>query len=152
MSGRELTGWHVLAIFGGAFAIIIGVNLTLAFKAVSTFPGLEVKNSYVASQTFDAERAAQEALGWRVIASVEGTQVRLRIEDETGAVQPTITRAEIGRPTEAVDDRQLAFAPDGDGFVAPAMGLRPGYWYLRLHAEAADGTAFRQRVRLRVPG
>ncbi len=46
-----------------AFAVIIAVNLVLAFKAVRTFPGLEVENSYVASQTFDAERTAQEALG-----------------------------------------------------------------------------------------
>ena len=47
---RELTGGKVLAITVSAFAIIIGVNVLLAFKAVSTFPGLEVENSYVASQ------------------------------------------------------------------------------------------------------
>jgi hypothetical protein len=44
--------------------VIISVNLLLAFKAVSTFPGLEVKNSYVASQGFNDRKAAQEALGW----------------------------------------------------------------------------------------
>ena len=48
----ELTGKHVLAITVSAFAVIIGVNVLLAVKAVSTFPGLEVDNSYVASQGF----------------------------------------------------------------------------------------------------
>ncbi|MDZ4134978.1 MAG: FixH family protein, partial [Paracoccaceae bacterium] len=42
----ELTGRKVLVITVSAFAVIIGVNLLLAYKAVSTFPGLEVKNSY----------------------------------------------------------------------------------------------------------
>ena len=66
MSEAKLTGRHVALIFGGAFTVIIGVNLTLAVKAVGTFPGLETKNSYVASQNFEHDRAAQEALGfWR---------------------------------------------------------------------------------------
>lgn len=46
---KELTGRHVLLMFVAGFGIIIAVNLTLAFSAVRTFPGLEVKNSYVAS-------------------------------------------------------------------------------------------------------
>jgi hypothetical protein len=30
--GRELTGWHVLAMFVGMFGIIIGVNVFMAWK------------------------------------------------------------------------------------------------------------------------
>ena len=41
----EITGWHVLAVFGLAFGVIISVNVILAVNAVKTFPGLEVKNS-----------------------------------------------------------------------------------------------------------
>ena len=62
MSQFTLKGHHVLIMFVGGFSIIIAVNMTLAFNAVSTFPGLETKNSYVASQSFDADRAAQEAV------------------------------------------------------------------------------------------
>jgi len=40
---KEIKGWHVLSGFVFAFGIIISVNLTLAVKAVGTFPGLEVK-------------------------------------------------------------------------------------------------------------
>ena len=58
----QISGRHVFAGFALAFGVIISVNLTLAYNAVQTFPGLEVANSYVASQQFDANRAAQEAL------------------------------------------------------------------------------------------
>ena len=51
MGTREFTGTHALMIFGGAFSVIITVNLALAYNAVSTFPGVEVKNSYVASHS-----------------------------------------------------------------------------------------------------
>ncbi len=57
---RPLTGWHVLAMFVAFFGVIIAVNITMAWKAISTFPGLEVENGYVASQSFDAEMAAQK--------------------------------------------------------------------------------------------
>jgi nitrogen fixation protein FixH len=63
----ELTGRHVFAITAGSFGIIIAVNLLLAWKAVSTFPGVEVASSYAAGIGFDARRAAQVALGWQVL-------------------------------------------------------------------------------------
>ena len=64
---RELTGKHVLVITVGFFGVIIAVNLLMAYKAISTFPGLEVSNSYVASQKFNsyiekAEQALRQAL------------------------------------------------------------------------------------------
>ena len=40
---RELTGRHVLLITVAGFGTIIAVNLIMAFLAVGTFPGLEVK-------------------------------------------------------------------------------------------------------------
>ena len=147
---KQLTGWHVLGIFGSAFAIIISVNLTLAFKAVSTFPGLETRNSYVVSQKFDADRAAQLALGWDVRAEIDGTRLHLFIDDAIGPVVPRITSATLGRATHVGDDLTPVFTHDGAGFVAQVPALAPGNWNLRLTADAADGTAFRQRIVLRV--
>jgi len=85
METREFTGKHALMIFGGAFSVIITVNLAIAYNAVSTFPGLEVKNSYVASQHFDAKREAQLRLGWSVRADARDGQVILSITDAEGA-------------------------------------------------------------------
>jgi len=149
MSTRELTGRHVFAITAGAFAVIIAVNLTMATMAVGTFPGLETKNSYVASQSFDSDRAAQEALGWTVSARVEAGNLRLTIRDANGPVLPTEMTATLGRATHVADDRTPVFVFDGADHVAP-VDLERGNWNLRLSAVAGDGTAFRQRIVLRV--
>lgn len=142
----EITGKHVLAGMVGAFGIIIAVNVTMAVKAVGTFPGLEVKNSYVASQEFDERRAAQLALGWDVSAHVHGADLILSFRDADGApVQPTITEATFGRATSVRDDQTPAFTFDGQDFRAP-IAPGPGNWNLRLSALAEDGTEFTQRV------
>ncbi|MDU8911841.1 FixH family protein [Aestuariicoccus sp. MJ-SS9] len=147
---RKLTGWHALAIFGGAFAVIISVNLVLAYSAISTFPGLEVKNSYVASQSFDSRRDAQETLGWSVDARATGGLLILSITDADGRpVQAGTLDAVLGRATHVRDDRTPDFAFDGRAYVA-RESLRPGNWNIRMKATALDGTPFEQRVVLHV--
>ncbi|MGH1413718.1 MAG: FixH family protein [Pelagimonas sp.] len=143
---RKLTGWHVLAIFGGAFGVIIAVNLVLAYSAVKTFPGVETKNSYVASQTFDDRRAAQEGLGWDVAAKHTGGLLILSIAEQDGTpVQVGKLDATLGRPTHVKDDRSPDFQFDGRAYVA-REALAPGNWNIRMKAVALDGTPFEQRV------
>ncbi|MEP2640333.1 FixH family protein [Roseobacter sp.] len=150
-SPKELTGRHVALIFVAGFSVIIGVNLLLAYSAVSTFPGLEVKNSYVASQHFDKNRTAQTALGWSVWAQVRGDDVVLSITDEDGAaVEVASLDATLGRATHVRDDQTPDFKFDGRAYVA-AADLAPGNWNIRMKAVAADGTAFQQRVILHIP-
>ncbi|SEH83182.1 FixH family protein [Paracoccus alkenifer] len=143
---RELTGRHVLAIVLCAFGVIVGVNLLMAFKAVSTFPGLETANSYVASQKFDVERAAQQALGWTVTPQYDGAELTLMIRDQHG--NPARVRsldASIGRPTHVRDDQTPQFSYENGMFRAP-VALAPGNWIIHVTAEAWDGTQFRQRI------
>ncbi len=147
---KELTGRHVLMIFCGAFGIIIGVNLLLAWSAVSTFPGLEVKNSYVASQQFDERKAAQEALGWTVRADAAEGEVILRFTDAQGLpVRVGALDAVVGRATHVADDIRPEFIFDGVAYVAP-VHLADGNWNIRLTALAENGTQFSQRVILHV--
>lgn len=146
---RQLTGWHVLAMFVGGFGIIIAVNLTLAFNAVATFPGVEAKNSYVASQTFDADRDAQRALGWDVDAHVERGALWLTIEKDGTPVHAEIESATFGRATTTADDQFPTFAWTGKAFTAPIQ-IAPGNWNLRVVARAEDGTRFKQRIVVRV--
>lgn len=152
MGTREFTGKHALMIFVGAFSVIITVNLALAYNAVSTFPGVEVKNSYVASQQFDAKRAAQLRLGWSVRADARDGQVILSITDQDGApVEAAHLQATLGRATHVKDDLELDFVFDGKAYVAPA-DLGKGNWNIRMIARADDGTEFTQRVILHVRG
>ena len=107
---KEIRGIHVAAMFVGGFSIIIAVNLLLAVQAVRTFPGLEVKNSYVASQSFDRDRAAQEALGWELSAKVEDDTLHLVFDGDSA---PQSVTARLGRATHTGDDRQLELRARG---------------------------------------
>jgi nitrogen fixation protein FixH len=146
---REIRGVHVFIAFAMAFSVIIAVNLTLAWNAVATFPGLEVKNSYVASQSFDADRAAQESLGWDVAATLSGGTLSLRIAEQDQPIAPVIEKAVFGRATSVAADQNPVFVFNGDAFVAK-VEAGPGNWNLRLRARASDGTLFQQRIIVKV--
>lgn len=148
--GRKLTGWHMIAIFVTFFGTIIGVNLFMAFSAVSTFPGMEVDSSYADSQTFDDRRLAQEALGWNASVEIpgDGTLV-LHLVDEAGApVAPAELTALLTRPTNREEDQLLALTRVNGAFVAPAV-LGDGQWRLRLTGVARDGTDYRHNITFR---
>ena len=149
-TGRKLTGWHVLAMFVGGFGLIIGVNLFMAYSAVSTFPGMEVDSSYADSQTFDDRRLAQEALGWNASVEIpgDGTLV-LHLVDEAGAlVAPAELTALLTRPTNREEDQLLELTRVNGAFVAPVV-LGDGQWRLRLTGVARDGTEYRHNITFR---
>ena len=149
---RELTGRHVLAITVGAFAVIIGVNLLLAVKAVSTFPGLEVENSFAASQGFNDRKAAQEALGWTLKPSYAAGRIDLAFTDGAGSpVQVADLQVLVGRTTSTVDDAWPVFAATGVVYSAP-LNLARGKWMVKVTARSADGVLFEQRSELFVQG
>ncbi|WP_207102677.1 FixH family protein [Paracoccus shandongensis] len=143
---RELTGRHVLIITLAAFGVIIAVNVVMATLAVGSFPGLEVKNSYVASQQFDRDRQAQQSLGWTARASYEGSELTIEILDKQGR-HPILRdfSATIGRPTHKRSDVTPDFTVEGGVYRAP-LTLEPGAWNIHVQAVAEDGTAFRQRL------
>ncbi len=143
----ELTGKHVLGITVGAFSVIIGVNVLMAVKAVKTFPGLEVDNGYVASQTFDAERRAQDALGWTLVHGYAGGRLTIDIRKDGMAAPVTALDVLVGRPTEAKEDQHPVFV-DRNGVWEADVALRRGKWMMMVEAKAADGTLFRQRLDL----
>ncbi len=148
----ELTGRKVFLITAAAFGVIIAVNVVMAVQAVRTFPGLEVKNSYVASQSFEAERAAQEALGWTLTEAYADGELRLSFRDGAGLpVRVAGLSATVGRTTGAADDLKPEFVWRNGDYIAPA-DLAPGKWMILLEAHAADGTRFHQRIDLFVRG
>lgn len=149
--GRELTGRHVLIGFVSFFAVVIGVNLFMASKAVGTFPGLETKNSFMVSQTFDAQRDAQAALGWDVAAVLEDGVMAVAFTDAGSGVPVEVAAidAVVGRPTSVAEDLHPDFTYRQGVFRTP-MTLPGGNWDVRLVAWAPDGTEFRRRVELEV--
>ncbi|MFN3664163.1 FixH family protein [Yoonia sp.] len=146
---RQFTGRHMLAVMLSSFGIIITVNLGMAYMAISTFPGVEARSTYVASQTFEVNRAAQDALGWDVVATLDDGLLTLAITDQAGQpVQPRVIKAIFGRATHTGEDHTPDFTWTGTTLTA-MVPSRDGYWNLRLELEAENGTIFRRRIQLR---
>lgn len=150
----EITGRHVLGFTVAAFGVIIAVNVLMAYQAISTFPGLEVDNSYVASQDFDADRKAQLALGWQLAPAYDLGKGELTLAFTDAQGNPVVVDALsvlVGRTTEAKDDSKPQFIYEAGVYRATAA-LQPGKWMLHVDAKSLDGTAFRQRIDLFVKG
>lgn len=150
MSTKPITGRQVFFFVSGAFAIIIGVNITMAYFAVSTFPGLEVKNSYVASQQFNEKRSSQVALGWTVVPTYADGVLEIAITDAEGvSVEAQNLTGILGRATHDREDLTPTFTYANGIFSTPVQ-LGVGNWNYRMEAQSADGTLFSQRVVIHV--
>ena len=72
-ASKGLRGVHVLWMVIGFFALIIGTDTYFIISAVNTFPGEQVRNSYVLGLDYNREieeRSKQADLGWTVEAGV----------------------------------------------------------------------------------
>ncbi|MEM7744237.1 MAG: FixH family protein [Pseudomonadota bacterium] len=147
---KPLTGRKVLAIAIGCFGLVVAANLTMLFSATGTFPGLVVKNSYVASQHFNAEAEAQQALGWKGSIVHDGEWLEIRLTDRDGlTVAPPSLTVVVGRPTTDAQDRTLELMAV-DGVYRAAVALAPGRW--RVEARATGATAFKLQTTLHTKG
>jgi len=151
---HPLTGWHALALVGAFFAVIVSVNIVMALYATRTFPGLVVKNSYVASQNYNetlAAARAQAASGLAGEIGQEGGIVAFRIAGPDGAAIHSLTvRAHVGRPANTRQDIELELIEAGDGYRAPGP-LAPGRWEVDIEARRAGELVYRDRRTIFVP-
>jgi nitrogen fixation protein FixH len=151
---HPFTGWHMLAVTALFFAVIIGVNGVLAFVAGGTFPGLVVRNSYVASQKYNellTEARAQARTGWQLEVSAAGGVIEARVLDVNGVPQTGLSLTALAaRPSSAGEDRILHLTAIPYGYRADAT-LAPGQWALDIEARRRDELVFRETRRVFVP-
>lgn len=131
---KELKGRHVLMIAIGAFAVIITANMTMLFAATGSFPGLVVKNSYVAGVGWNDRTADQQALGWTPQVSYHSGNVAIMLTDAQGvAVDAGVLQVTIGRPATDVVDSSHTLSGATNHHVP--MELPPGKWIIRIRAD-----------------
>lgn len=135
---KRFTGWHMTGILVAFFGSVAAVNFTMASYASSTFGGIVVENSYVASQEFNGwleEARESEALGWEVVTTwrPDGRLVLsvANAPDYLGA--QAMARHPLGRKP----DQPLTFTRIGEGTYLSDQALPEGRWTLRL--ELANG-------------
>jgi nitrogen fixation protein FixH len=132
------TGRHFALIMIGFFGVVIAVNFLMAGLASSTFGGVVVDNSYVASQRFNAwldQARVQQALGWsakagraadgRVVLTYSGIP-------SVGLSVTAVARHPLGRMPAAA----LIFVRGADGRYVSTAPLPAGRWRLRVTARA----------------
>jgi len=154
-NGREFTGRMFLAIIVSFFAVVIAVNLVMAYFANSTWSGLVVPNSYVASQEFNGKVAAAEAQlarGWQYKLAVAPGRVAFTLATQAGApVSAGAVTVVFRRPVTDREDMRLELARDGDAWQAPAT-LADGAWIAEIDAEIGEAAPWRETLRFTVEG
>lgn len=150
---RELKGKHVLIGFLMFFGVIIAVNFTMARLASTSWTGLVVKNSYVASQKFNGELSnaqKQKALGLKSSVSYGAHTLVLSLYDADGNILiADALQADIGRPAFEQEDKVLDFMPLPNGRNKINVALEEGVWALTVHG-TVDGNYYRRDLRINV--
>lgn len=137
---REFTGRHMLAIMLAFFGVIVAVNLTMATLARTSWSGLVVQNTYVASQAFNGkaeEGRAQAALGWTPAFAVEDGVLRFSLADAEGRpVRLEGGIAALRRPVGDADDVEVALVAAAGGGLKARPGVGDGAWIVEIRATA----------------
>ncbi|OXT01721.1 hypothetical protein B7H23_01810 [Notoacmeibacter marinus] len=153
--GGPFTGRHMLMVMIAFFGVVISVNLTLAFLASKSWTGLVVKNSYVASQNFEKERAlqaAQIARGWKIGANVDDGFLTVTLKDGDGKAveRATVTAALTGVMYDR-DDQIVELPPLSSGGYGRQVKLHAGEWVAKLAVDAEGTEPWQGSIRFSVP-
>jgi nitrogen fixation protein FixH len=127
------TGRHMAAVMVCFFGVVIAVNIGMARVAGSTFGGVVVENSYVASQNYNRwlrEAAAEKALGWHLRADRRGDdKVSVTVSGNVGSASLSgVARHPLG----TVPERSLSFTRAADGSFVSNQPLPEGRWIVRF--------------------
>jgi len=137
----RFTGWHMAAILVAFFGIVIVVNVYMATLASTSFSGVVVENSYVASQHYNTwldEAAKEKALGWQTGVTRQGDgRVAVVLLGDARPAHAVLT-GEAWHPLGQVADRTMSFRRSGDGRWISIDPLPQGRWRLRLKLEGDD--------------
>ncbi len=151
----RFTGKHMLICMVLFFGTIIAVNFTMAYLASGSWTGLVVKNSYVASQSFNTELLAakeQTKTGVRSEVSYQNGLVTVALFAK-GEIAKSLKNGSLwaGRPASEHLDRTVAVSCGTKGSCAAKLDLAPGAWMLRLNG-SVDGRPYRRDLRLWISG
>ncbi|PWV95359.1 nitrogen fixation protein FixH [Hoeflea marina] len=149
---KQFTGYHMLATIVTFFAVIIGVNLVMASYAISTWTGLVVPNTYIASQEFNgkaAESRAISALGYQGEIASGPDGFTFALSDKAGdPVTADAVLVAFNRPVGAVGDHTMTLTPRGEGVFAAPGKLVEGEWIAHVSAVLDGATIYRAAYRI----
>lgn len=156
IENRERGFWIPYTFFA-MFAVIIAVNGSLVYWAVSSWPGLASDNHYerglAYNEVLEAERQ-EAALGWGVQADLEALDdgraaLTLLLTGKDGQpLYPDSITARLLRPTVEGMDAEVELRRVAAGrYLGEAVLPQPGVWDLVLQLErGSDSHVSKQRL------
>jgi nitrogen fixation protein FixH len=151
MNSKTFTGHHMAMILVAFFGVVIAVNFTMAWFASSTFGGLVVENSYVASQKFNGwlQKARDEkALDWTLeVSRGEAGRLNATLVRSSEAIDAATIDILARHPLGRLPERKLSFRELGAGRYRSVQPLPAGRWILHVEAHA-DGRVLHRVVDL----
>ena len=133
----KFTGKHMTMILVAGFGVVFAVNFAMASLASSTFGGIVVENSYVASQHFNRwldEAEKERELGWTLKTTrLENGKLSAHL---AGAPRYATVTAEARHPLGHMPDVMLTFERDVSGELVSDKPLPEGRWTLRYTVES----------------
>lgn len=151
---KPFTGHHMLAIVCTFFAIIIIANGTMAYYATSSWTGLVVKNSYVASQKYNAHlQSARDQLeiGWTSRLEYDSSRLNFDLQDRSGnAISSAQVSARLERPVGTFEDVEITLIETVPGTYRSKTTLGSGAWNATVIARQAGKPDYTQIFRLSV--
>jgi nitrogen fixation protein FixH len=150
---RPFTGRHMAMIMVAFFTVVVGVNMYMVYAANSSWTGLVVKNSYVASQNFNeltAKLEASKTFGLHGKAVYANGKVVITISDADGKpVTLTNPMLEMG---DAKGDANAAMPVlvQADGTLAADKVLAVGQWSGIISGTVPGKGAWAQSVTIQV--
>ena len=144
MMTRKFTGWHMTTIMVAFFAVVVGVNFTMARLAIVSFGGTVVDNSYVASQQYNGwlmKARRQATLGWTPDVTTDATRhVVISIKTAAGLLDGARISATATHPLGALPPVSLTFR-QGSGPARSLQRLPAGRWLLHIDVTYARAKA-----------
>jgi nitrogen fixation protein FixH len=153
-SGRGFTGRHMLAVMLAFFGVIIGVNVTLAWYASSSWSGLVVENTYVASQQFNGKAEAMRAMAASGIVgeiSVRDGLIAYSLRNRDGS---PATADEVAvhfrRPVGDRQDFAATLSAAGAGRFEAMHAVPAGEWIVEIVSRRGESTVMHEAYRIYV--
>lgn len=150
------TGWHMLTIMVLFFGTVIAVNITMAWNAVSSWSGLVVKNTYVASQQFNGKAEAAKARAATGIVGrliVDADIIRYEVtHPERGAIETDAVTLNFRRPVGESQDFSLILEKQGINIFAARHELAPGDWIVEAMAVKDGQLIVHEGTRIDIAG
>jgi nitrogen fixation protein FixH len=151
-SSQGFTGRHMLLVICTFFGVVISVNVTMAWLASSSWSGLVVQNTYVASQEFNQRAEAMKAMtasGISGVLSINGGMVHYDLRNRDGsptAIDDVVLN--FKRPVGDHEDFSITLRKTAEGRFEGEHGVATGDWIVEAISKRGGALIMHEAKRI----